>query len=167
MSKAARFVVIINDNIIWMEQKALKFYSDLFGSSKEIGEKYAAENLSRQEFLRIQNDFSIEMLMVYENENPLSFMKLNSSRLSNQDLEANKAIGLEDIVYFNPDDLNVLFKRAEEIALQRKHDLIWAKAFEIDVVLIKTLRSLGYQEFIYKNEENQENPNQLYFKKAL
>lgn len=94
-------------------------------------------------------------------------MKLNSSRLSNQNIEANKAIGLEDIVYFNPDDLILLFKRAEEIALQRKHDLIWAKAFEIDVVLIKTLKSLGYQEFIYKNENNQENPNQLYFKKAL
>lgn len=66
MTKAARFVVIINDNIVWMEEKALKFYADLFGSSKEIGEKYATENLSKQEFFRIQNDFSIEMLMVYE-----------------------------------------------------------------------------------------------------
>lgn len=74
MSKAAKFVVKINDNIIWMEEKALKFYSDLFGSSKEIGEKYTTENLSRQKFFKIQNDFSVEMLMVYENENPLSFM---------------------------------------------------------------------------------------------
>jgi len=165
--KTAKFVVKINENIIWMEEKALKFYSDLFGSSKEIGEKYAAENLSSQKFFKIQNDFSIEMLMVYENENPLSFLKLNSSRISNQDLGANKAIGIEDIVYFNPDDLIVLFKRAEEIALQRKHDLIWAKAFEIDVVLIQTLKSLGYQEFIYENEENQRNPNQFYFKKSV
>lgn len=167
MSKTAKFVVKINDNIIWMEEKALKFYSDLFGSSKEIGEKYPTENLSRQKFFKIQNDFSVEMLMVYENENPLSFMKLNSSRLSNQNLGANKAIGVDDIVYFNQDDLNVLFKRAEEVAIQRKHDLIWAKAFEIDAVLIQTLKSLGYQEFSYKNEDNQENPNQLYFKKAV
>lgn len=167
MSKAAKFVVKINDNIIWMEEKALKFYSDLFGSSKEIGEKYTTENLSRQKFFKIQNDFSVEMLMVYENENPLSFMKLNSSRLSNQNLGANKAIGVDDIVYFNQDDLIVLFKRAEEVAIQRKHDLIWAKAFEIDVVLIQTLKSLGYQKFSYKNEDNQENPNQLCFKKSV
>lgn len=98
MSKVAKFVVIINDNVVWMEEKALKFYSDLFGTEKEIGEKYAQENLSSQKLFRIQNDFSVEMLMAYEGENPLSFLKLNSSRLANQNLGANKPIGFNHIV---------------------------------------------------------------------
>jgi len=168
MSKTAKFVVIINDNVIWMEEKALKFYSDLFGSSKKTGEKYANENLSSQKLFRIQNDFSVEMLMAYDGENPLSFMKLNSSRLSNQNLEANKPIGVDHIVYFNPEDITVLFKRAEEVALQRKHDLIWAKAFEIDNVLIETLKSLGYHEFNYEMDSTRDtDQKQLYFKKSV
>ncbi|KQO20556.1 hypothetical protein ASF10_15885 [Flavobacterium sp. Leaf82] len=168
MSKVAKFVVIINDNVVWMEEKALKFYSDLFGDAKEIGEKYAQENLSSQKLFKIQNDFSVEMLMAYEGENPLSFMKLNSSRLSNQNLGANKPIGVDHIVYFNPDDLSALFKRAEEVALQRKHDLIWAKAFEIDTVLIETLKSLGYEEFEYENDSTRDtHQKQLYFKKSI
>jgi hypothetical protein len=168
MSKIARFVVIINDNVVWMEEKALKFYSDLFVDSKEVGEKYADENLSSQKLFKIQNDFSVEMLMAYEGENPLSFMKLNSSRLSNQNLDADKAIGVDHIVYFNQEDILVLFKRAEEVALQRKHDLIWAKAFEIDTILIETLRSLGYEEFNYENDVNRDtDQKQLYFKKSV
>ena len=168
MSKIAKFVVIINDNVVWMEEKALKFYSDLFGSSKEIGEKYANENLSSQKLFKIQNDFSVEMLMAYDGENPLSFMKLNSSRLSNQNLDANKPMGVDHIVYFNPDDINVLFKRAEEVALQRKYDLIWAKAFTIDTVLIDTLKSLGYEEFNYENDTTRDtNEKQLYLKKSV
>ncbi|OXG09044.1 hypothetical protein BC749_103147 [Flavobacterium araucananum] len=167
MSKVAKFVVIINDNVVWMEEKALKFYSDLFGSEKEIGEKYAQENLSSQKLFKIQNDFSVEMLMAYEGENPLSFMKLNSSRLVNQNLGANKPISVNHIVYFDPEDLVVLFKRAEEVAMQRKHDLIWVKVFEIDSILIQTLNSLGYQKFDYENESEQEIQKQLYFKKSV
>ena len=168
MSKVAKFVVIINDNVVWMEEKALKFYSGLFGSAKETGEKYAAENLSSQKLFKIQNDFSIEVLMTYEGENPLSFMKLNSSRLTNQNLGANKAIGVYHVVYFNPEDLIALFKRAEEVALQRKHDLIWVKAFEIDTVLITTLKSLGYEEFNYENDSTLDtDQKQLYFKKSV
>jgi hypothetical protein len=168
MSKIAKFVVIINDNVIWMQEKALKFYSDLFGAKKEIGEKYASENLSSQKLFKIQNDFSVEMLMVYEGENPLSFMKLNSSRLSNQNLDANKPMGVDHIVYFNPEDITVLFKRAEEVALQRKYDLIWAKAFEINIVLIETLKSLGYEEFNYESDTTRDtNQKQLYFKKSV
>jgi hypothetical protein len=168
MPKVAKFVVIINGNVVWMEEKALHFYSDLFADSKEIGEKYARENLSSQQLFKIQNDFSVEMLMAYDGENPLSFMKLNSSRLSNQNLDANKPIGINHIVYFNPEDISVLFKRAEEVALQRKHDLIWAKAFEIDTTLIENLKSLGYEEFNYENDVNRDtNEKQLYFKKSV
>lgn len=168
MSKTAKFVVIINDNVIWMEEKALQFYSDLFVNSKETGEKYATDNLSSQQLFKIQNDFSVEMLMAYEGENPLSFMKLNSSRLSNQNLDANKPIGINHIVYFNREDIAVLFTRAEEVALQRKHDLIWAKAFEIDTILIEELKSLGYEEFYYENDLNRDtNEKQLYFKKLV
>jgi hypothetical protein len=168
MSKVAKFVVIINDNVIWMEEKALLFYSNLFVGSEEIGEKYAQENLSSQQLFKIQNDFSVEMLMAYDGENPLSFMKLNSSRLANQNLDANKAIGVEHIVYFNREDIQVLFKRAEEVALQRKHDLIWAKAFEIDTTLTEELKTLGYEEFNYENDVNCDtNQKQLYFKKSV
>ncbi|OMQ10342.1 hypothetical protein [[Flexibacter] sp. ATCC 35103] len=168
MSKVAKFVVIINDNVVWMEEKALKFYSNLFDSSQEIGEKYAQENLSRQKLFKIQNDFSVEVLMAYEGENPLSFMKLNSSRLCNQNLDANKPVGVDHIVYFSPEDIMVLFKRAEEIALQRKYDLIWAKAFEIDAVLIENLKTLGYEEFNYENDNTRDtNQKQLYFKKSV
>ncbi|MEP6803678.1 MAG: hypothetical protein ABI892_04080 [Flavobacterium sp.] len=168
MSKIAKFVVIINDNVVWMEEKALQFYADLFVTSKETGEKYARENLSSQQLFKIQNDFSVEMLMAYDGENPLSFMKLNSSRLSNQNLDANKPIGINHIVYFNREDISVLFKRSEEVALQRKHDLIWAKVFEIDTTLIEELKSLGYEEFYYENDLNRDtNEKQLYFKKLV
>lgn len=168
MSKVAQFVVIINDNVVWMEKQAFIFYSNLFGESKEIGEKYAKENLSSQQLFKIQNDFSVEMLMAYDGENPLAFMKLNSSRLLNQNLGANKAIGVNNIVYFDQEDLMVLFKRAEQVALQRKHDLIWVTAFEIDVDLITTLKSLSYIEFDYENASNQEtDQKQLYFKKSI
>lgn len=61
----------------------------------------------------------------------------------------------------------MLFKRAEEVALQRKHDLIWVKAFEVDTVLIGTLKSLGYEEFNYENDPEEETPKQVYFKKSV
>ena len=167
MNKIAKFVVIINENVVWMENKAIEFYSGLFGD-KALGEKFVDENLSHQKLFRIQNDFSVEMLMVYEGENPLSFMKLNSSRLSNQNLGANKAIGVEHIVYFSSEDINVLFNRAEEVALQRKHDLIWVKVLAIDSVLIEVLQALKYEEFTFEESINQEAHQKLiYFRKAV
>ncbi|MFH6994981.1 hypothetical protein [Flavobacterium sp. FlaQc-48] len=167
MTKVAQFVVIINDNVVWMEKKALEFYSDLLGQ-KELGEKFVAENLSHQKLFRIQNDFSVEMLMAYEGDNPLSFMKLNSSRLSNQNLGANKAIGAEHVVYSSPDDITVLFNRAQQVALQRKHDLIWVKVLEIDTVLIEVLQSLHYEEFSFEEPlANESDPKLIYFRKSV
>ena len=167
MNKIAKFVVIINDNVIWMENKALEFYSALFGK-RELGEKFVEENLSHQKLFKIQNDFSVEMLMVYEGENPLSFMKLNSSRLYNQNLDASKAINIEHVVYFSSEDVEVLFKRTEEVALQRKHDLIWVKVLAIDLVLIEVLRSLHYKEFfVDESTIEMENKNMAYFRKKV
>ncbi|WP_278021945.1 hypothetical protein [Flavobacterium ginsengisoli] len=40
MSRIAKFVVIINDNVSWMEDKAVQFYTNLF-REKDLGEKYA------------------------------------------------------------------------------------------------------------------------------
>lgn len=165
MSKTARFVVIINDNVVWMESQALQFYERLFGQ-KETAEQCAAEKFSQKELFRIQNDFSIEILMVHEGENPQSFLKLDSSRLSNENLGAEKAICLKDIIYFNEEDLAVLFKRGEEIALQRKHDLIWTKAFAADELLIKTLKALNYEEFELEETSNILE-KQVYFRKKL
>ena len=168
MSKVAKFVVIINDNAGWIENQAINFYSNLFGKSAALGEKYVEENLSISKLFKIQNDFSVEIMMVYDDEIPLCFMKLNSSRLSNQNLEANKAVGIEHIVYFDKDELVVLFKRAEEVASQRKYDLIWIKAFKDDVILIELLESLEYQVFDYE-EDNSKNSNQeqVYFRKEM
>ncbi|MCP2025510.1 hypothetical protein L1276_000650 [Flavobacterium sp. HSC-32F16] len=165
MNKAARFVVIINDNVVWMESQALQFYERLF-KQKELALECAEEKFSQKELFRIQNDFSIEILMVYEGENPQSFLKLDSSRLSNENLGAEKAICLKDIIYFNEEDITVLFKRAEEIALQRKHDLIWIKAFSIEEILIKTLKDLEYEEFEFQ-ETASILEKQIYFKKKL
>ncbi|PTS97627.1 hypothetical protein DBR27_15055 [Flavobacterium sp. HMWF030] len=166
MVKVAKFVVIINDNVVWMENKAIQFYSDLFGQ-KALGEKYVEEYLSHQKLFKIQNDFSVEMLMVYDGDNPLSFMKLNSSRLSNQNLGANKAIGIEHIVYFNPDEAEALFKRAEEVATQRKHDLIWVKVLAIDAALIEVLQSLNYKKFDFEEITSEEpHKNLIYFRKS-
>lgn len=168
MSKVAKFVVIINDNAGWIENQAINFYSNLFGESTVLGEKYVEENLSIPKLFKIQNDFSVEMMMVYDNETPLGFMKLNSSRLSNQNLGTNKPVGIEHIVYFGKDDLLVLVKRAEEVAVQRKYDLIWIKAFKEDAVLIKLLESLGYQEFNYEEDSSKNsNQGQVYFRKAM
>ena len=94
MSKTARFVVIINDNVFWMENQALQFYERLF-EQKDAAVQTAEQRFSQKELFRIQNDFSIEILMVYEGENPQSFLKLDSSRLSNENLEAEKAICLK------------------------------------------------------------------------
>jgi hypothetical protein len=168
MSKVAKFVVIINDNAGWIENQAINFYSNLFGQSTALGEKYVEENLSIPKLFKIQNDFSVEMMMVYDNETPLGFMKLNSSRLSNQNLGTNKPVGIDHIVYFKKEDLLVLLKRAEEVATQRKYDLIWIKAFKEDTVLIELLESLGYQTFNY-NEDNVTNSYQepVYFRKEM
>jgi hypothetical protein len=165
MSKAAKFIVIINDNISRMEDKAILFYSNLFG---ELGEKYASENLSSASFKKIQNDFLIEILAIGEDKNPLSFLKVDSRRLSNQNLGANKAIRVSDVVYFGSEDLTLLLNRAEEVAVQRKHDLIWIEAFEIDFTLIETLQFNHYQKFNFEQETaNNIYPKRIYFRKQV
>lgn len=166
MSKIAKFVVIINDNVFWMEDKAVQFYTNLF-KEKELGEKYAEEHLSKKELFRIQNDFSIEILMAYLGETPQSYLKLDSSRILNENLGASKAINLSEIVYFDEEDLKVLIKRAEEIASQRKHDLIWVSAFAVDTALIDILRSINYEEFEGKESIEDQFPKRIYFRKKI
>jgi len=166
MSKIAKFVVIINDNVFWMEDKAVQFYTNLF-KEKELGEKYAEEHLSKKELFRIQNDFSIEILMAYLGETPQAYLKLDSSRILNENLGASKAINLSEIVYFDEEDLKVLIKRAEEIASQRKHDLIWVSAFAVDTDLIDILRSLNYEEFVGKESIEDEFSKRIYFRKKM
>jgi len=164
MSKKAQFVVIIMETASWMESQAQKFYTALFPSAEE-GEKYAAQNLSISELFKVQNDFNIEVLMVYENENPSSFIQLNSSRIFNENIEAEKPICVEYIVYSNTEEILLLTDRAEVIAKQRKNDLIWVKLFEFDSVLKETLESNGYEKFDF--EENEINSKQIYLKKAI
>lgn len=166
MSKVAKFVVIINDNVFWMEDKAVQFYTNLF-KEKEIGEKYAEEYLSQKELFRIQNDFSIEILMAYLDETPQSYLKLDSSRILNENLGASKAINLSEIIYFDEEDLKALIKRAEEIASQRKHDLIWVKAFAVDTALMAILRSLNYEEFDLEETVEDQFPKRIYFRKKM
>ncbi|MDY0989749.1 hypothetical protein SOM12_20115 [Flavobacterium sp. CFBP9031] len=166
MSKIAKFVVIINDNVFWMEDKAVQFYTNLF-KEKELGEKYAEEHLSKKELFRIQNDFSIEILMAYLGETPQSYLKLDSSRILNENLGASKAINLSEVVYFDEEDLKVLIKRAEEIASQRKHDLIWVSAFAIDTALIDILRSINYEEFEGKESIEDQFPKRIYLRKKM
>lgn len=166
MSKIAKFVVIIHDNVSWMEEKAIQFYTHLF-EQKELGEKYVEQHLSQKELFRIQNDFSIEILMAYLEENPQSYLKLNSSRILNENLGASKAIQLSEIMYFDEEDLKALIKRAEEIAFQRKHDLIWVKAFAVDTVLIEMLRASNYEEFDWQESEENQFPKQVYFQKKV
>jgi hypothetical protein len=166
MSKIAKFVVIINDNVFWMEDKAVQFYTNLF-KEKELGEKYAEEHLSKKELFRIQNDFSIEILMAYLGETPQAYLKLDSSRILNENLGASKAINLSEIVYFDEEDLKVLIKRAEEIASQRKHDLIWVSAFTVDTALVDILRSLNYEEFEGKESIEDQFPKRIYLRKKI
>jgi hypothetical protein len=166
MSKIAKFVVIINENVFWMEDKAVQFYTNLF-KEKELGEKYAEEHLSKKELFRIQNDFSIEILMAHLGETPQSYLKLDSSRIRNENLGASKAINLSEIVYFDEEDLKVLIKRAEEIASQRKHDLIWVSAFAVDTALIDILRSINYEEFEGKESIEDQFPKRIYFRKKI
>ncbi|MFB9080785.1 hypothetical protein ACFFLS_21820 [Flavobacterium procerum] len=165
MEKSAKFVVIINDNVFWMENKAIQFYVNLFGEN--LGTRYAEEKLSQSELFKIQNDFSVEILMVYNGETPQSFAKLDSSRLSNQNVGTLKPINLSEIIYFDSSDISVLLKRAEEIARQRKQDLIWIKAFAVDTDLVKTLKSHNYEEFSLEASVENQYAEQLYFRKKL
>lgn len=165
MSKAANFIVIINENITRMQTKAIVFYSNLMG---ELGEKYATENLSKSSFLKIQNDFLVEIVAVGEDKNPLSFLKLDSRRLSNQNTGANKAIRVSDVVYFSSEDLTLLLNRAEEVAIQRKHDLIWIEVFETDSIFIQTLQGNHYQKFDFEQDSATGiYPEQIYFRKQI
>lgn len=166
MSKIAKFVVIINDNVSWMEEKAVQFYTSLF-KEKDLGEKHVEEYLSQKELFRIQNDFSIEILMAYLGETPQSYLKLDSSRILNENLGASKAINLSEIIYFDEEDLKALIKRGEEIACQRKHDLIWVKAFALDTVLIDILRLLNYEEFDLEKSIEDQFPKRIYFRKKM
>lgn len=167
MTKKAQFVVIIMETASWMESQAQKFYADLFPSSEE-GEKYAAKNLSISELFKVQNDFNIEVLMVYENENPSSFIQLNSSRIFNENIEAEKPICVEYIIYSSAEEILVLIDRAEVIAKQRKNDLIWIKLFEFDSILKETLESNGYEKFDFEETiPNETNSKQIYFKKNI
>ncbi|TDX10572.1 hypothetical protein [Flavobacterium sp. S87F.05.LMB.W.Kidney.N] len=164
MSKKAQFVVIIMETASWMESQAQKFYAALFPSVEE-GERFAAKSLSISQLFKVQNDFNIEVLMVYENENPSSFLQLNSSRIFNENIEAEKPICVEFIIYSNPKEILLLTDRAEVIAKQRKNDLIWVKLFKFDVVLKETLESNGYEKFDF--EENETTSKQIYLKKSI
>lgn len=167
MSKKAQFVVIILYTATDMEAKAKKFYSNLF-LSEEIGEQYVSEKLSISELFKVQNDFNIEVLMIHENETPASFLQLNSSRIFNEKVEASKPICMEHIVHLNVEEIQLLFNRAEEIAKQRKHDFIWVKIFESDLILKETLIEMGYIIFNYSGTAAENLPvKQLFLKKEI
>nr|WP_294782354.1 hypothetical protein [uncultured Flavobacterium sp.] len=167
MLKKAQFVVIIQDTATWMEDQAKKFYSNLF-SSETIGEKYTAEALSIPALFKVQNDFNIEVLMVHEDETPSSFLQLNSSRIFNEKIDAEKPICFEHIVYSDVEEIEILFNRAEVIAKQRKHDLVWVKFFESDVTLKEMLLSLNYKPFDYVESSLENLPEkQLFLKKEI
>lgn len=110
----------------------------------------------------------IEILVTGEDKKPLSFLKLDSRRLSNKNIEANKAIFVSDVVYFNSEDLILLLKRAQEVASQRKHDSIWVEVFQIDIILTETVQSLGFERFDYEeNNSNDNYPKRIYFRKQI
>lgn len=165
MSKVAKFVLIIMESAQRIEKQALEFYSKLL-SSEELGKQFVKETLSLEQLLKIQNDFSVEIVMVEENQNYGSFIKLNSSRLYNENKEGKKPLGIEQIVYFNTEELALLFDRIKVIATQRKNDLIWIKVLEVDTILQEFLESIGYKTFNLENQ-TQSNPKlrTIYYRK--
>jgi hypothetical protein len=168
MSKIAKFVLVLAENAAWMENQAIQFYTLLFGHSNETAQKYVSEHFSQKKLIRDQNDFSIEILMVYEDEKPLCFLELNSSWGINQNLPAVKPVCINHIIHHNGEGLTELIKRAEEIAAQRKLDLIWMRVFNTDRILLNLMLQLGYLEFEFNIAPVQGLPiDEIYFSKII
>ncbi|MNE75151.1 hypothetical protein D3C80_1712810 [compost metagenome] len=130
-----------------MENQAVEFYTSLFGGSLETAQKYVSDYFSQKKLISDQNDFSVEILMAYKEETPLCFLELNSSWMVNQKLPAVKPVCINHIIHQNGEGLRELINRAEQVALQRKLDLIWIRVFNTDQVLLDLMPELGYLEF--------------------
>jgi len=168
MSKIAKFVLVLSENAVWMENQAIQFYTNLFGQSNETAQKYVSDYFSQKKLIRDQNDFSVEILMVYEDENPLCFLELNSSWGVNQNLPAVKPVCINHIIHQNGEGLIELIKRAEEVAAQRRLDLIWMRVFATDQILLNLMPKLGYLEFHFDILPVQGLPvDQIYFSKII
>nr|WP_322623495.1 hypothetical protein [uncultured Flavobacterium sp.] len=157
MSIIVKFIVITPLNSTWIRNSAEQQIKDTYKTPESLQQ---AENtllpaFTDESLIWGQNDFSKEMLMAFNEEEPVSSLRLVSNQPKLQELEANKPMYLDMIVHnFSEEGLKALINRAEQIAHQRKYDLLWTSVSVEDTFIKDTFEAFGFKKI-----ENQPDTN--------
>lgn len=145
MPVIVKFIVASEENAHRVSQMAKQHYAKL--SQKNIDKEYSVSA-----FLNSANSFTREWLMSFEvtgedeerQEEPLAFVELLSANLP-KEAEGNKPVYIEKITHGDKGNgVKEVVNRALEIAIQRRHDVIWAEIPEGDDAVKNTLAEFGF-----------------------
>lgn len=148
MPVIVKFIVASEENAYRVSQMAKQHYARVT-QQKNIDKEYSVSA-----FLNSANSFTREWLMSFDvtgededrAEDPLAFVELLSANLP-KEATGNKPVYIEKITHSDKENgLKEVINRALEIAIQRKHDIVWAEVPATDEKTKDELNSQGFKE---------------------
>jgi hypothetical protein len=168
MSIIVKFIVITPLNSTWIRNSAEQQLKETYKTPESLQQ---AENtllpaFTDESLIWGQNDFSKEMLMAFNEEEPVSSLRLVSNQPKLPVLEANKPMFLDMIVHnFSEEGLKALINRAEQIAHQRKYDLLWTYLSTEDSFCLNTFKEYGFK--LIENQADTDAKNTIVLAKHI
>ncbi|MCF8713617.1 hypothetical protein JM658_02160 [Joostella atrarenae] len=148
-----KYVVLEEKYASWIISQAKIQYKDLYKNGKQQDElnSYIENTYKMSSFSRSQNDFSIQTLMVFNNQNPIGSIEINTfPRLDIKLEQAKKPMYINKLFYSDIQAVEELFRKVENIALQKNHDFIYGEFLSERKDVIKIIQNRGYKIY-HKN----------------
>jgi hypothetical protein len=146
MSVIVKFIVANEDNAHKVSAMAKQHYAKVT-KQEDTDKKYSVSA-----FLNRANSFTREWLMAFEvtgedddrQEEPLAFIELLSANIP-EEANSGKPLYIEKAIHTESQEgLEKVLNRALEIALQRRHDSVWAEFPETDAAVKKLFTDSGF-----------------------
>ncbi|WP_415327288.1 GNAT family N-acetyltransferase [Chryseobacterium sp. MMS23-Vi53] len=119
-------------------------------NSEEAMQKYLNESFASEKLTKELNDHDSQFFIVWENENPIGYLKLNSGNAQTESEDEN-ALEIERIyvkkAYHGKRVGQILYDKALEIALQEEKKYIWLGVWEKNVRAVNFYKKNGFIEF--------------------
>lgn len=119
-------------------------------NSEDEMQKYLDESFSPEKLIKELNTFDSQFFIVWEDENPIGYLKLNSGKAQTE-LHDEVSLEIERIYvkskYHGKKVGQILYEKALEIALQQNKKYLWLGVWEENLRAVNFYKKNGFVEF--------------------
>lgn len=148
MEVTTKYVVLEEKYATWIITKAKKMYSSVYKEVRKQNEldQYIATTFEMKTLVQSQNDFTIQTIMAFYNDEPVASLIFNTFPRNRDNFkDAEKPLFIDKIIYDTEPGLHALLEKVKTIASQQNYDIIFGELLVVRDEAIKLIEKNGFE----------------------